>query len=199
MSLSYPTRPVLNTSSPATEVSWPKENPFILVPSSKIRCAVWACGREKSRWWANTHPRIIHSLAGGDQILGKKYSVENNQGGQTGAGCTTIANFFHWCVCTHPQKSKKKEKCANTQPCVALFYFSMLRLLQAWGSQTKNKKQKRENNFGITFQDKTFSMWRRLFKHPCSVYPTKHLNNIKNALYLYLHGKCNQIKSRSKT
>lgn len=47
---SYPTSPVLKTSSPAAEWSWPKEYPFILVPSSSTRCAVWAwtldCGKE---------------------------------------------------------------------------------------------------------------------------------------------------------
>lgn len=180
MSLSYPTRPVLNTSSPATEVSWPKENPFILVPSSKIRWAVWACGREKSRWWANSHPRIIHSLAGGDQILGKKYSVENNQGGQTGAGCTTIANFFHWCVCVSFFS-------AQTVASMRITYLK------------KTTKKKKWKQFWDQVSRQNFSKWRRLFKHPCWVYPTKHLNNIKNTLYLYLHGKCNQIKSRSKT
>lgn len=45
----YPTRPVLKTSSPATEASCPKENPFILVPSSKTRCAVWAWQLKDSR------------------------------------------------------------------------------------------------------------------------------------------------------
>ena len=39
---SYPTRPVLNTSSPAAEPSCPNEYPFILVPSSRTRWAVWA-------------------------------------------------------------------------------------------------------------------------------------------------------------
>lgn len=33
----HPTRPVLKTSSPAMEPLCPKENPFILVPSSKTR------------------------------------------------------------------------------------------------------------------------------------------------------------------
>ena len=38
----YPTRPVLKTSSPAADTWCPKEKPFIRVPSSKTRWAVWA-------------------------------------------------------------------------------------------------------------------------------------------------------------
>lgn len=53
---SYPTRPVLKTSSPATEELCPKEKPFILVPSSKTRCAVWALGlREGGRGRVQEH------------------------------------------------------------------------------------------------------------------------------------------------
>lgn len=47
--VSYPTSPVLKTSSPATEESCPKENPFILVPSSKTRWAVWAWEYKEGR------------------------------------------------------------------------------------------------------------------------------------------------------
>lgn len=41
-SITHPARPVLKTTSPATEDGQPKEYPFILVPSSRTMCAVCA-------------------------------------------------------------------------------------------------------------------------------------------------------------
>lgn len=150
-SLSYPTRPVLNTSSPATEVSWPKENPFILVPSSKIRWAVWAWGR-KSRWWASSHPRnntfsfYETGCRRPKTILGKTCSVEITEEGrrvlplQPCVGCTMNANNITSFLPVRVHASKNREMCRQRRGSVSILNLFVRVQLQAWRTQTKTKR-----------------------------------------------------------